>query len=243
MSTFRPISVSRLYRMIAAQIKEKIQDGSYRAGERLPSERELAEKLTVSRPSVREALIALEIEGWVDVRVGTGVFVTGPEVRMNASALPVAREDAGSVTSDIGANDLLQARLLIEPVCAELAARNATQEQLEQMNVSIMTLPHSGSPTAHNDTLHLLIAEASGNAALASIVQHLWKLSEASAIFTKLNQHYVYDEVWEKAHVEHLELLTALQKRRPKAARVAMHAHLMGISQRLGLDANDDRES
>ena len=239
MSAFSPISVSRLYRMIAAQIKEKIQDGSYRAGERLPSERELAEKLTVSRPSVREALIALEIEGWVDVRVGTGVFVTGPELRMNAGA----RDEASSLTSEIGAADLLQARLLIEPVCAELAARNATPEQLEQMRQSIMALPHSGSPTTHNDTLHLLIAEASGNAALASIVQHLWKLSEASAIFMKLNQHYVYDEVWEKAHVEHLELLTALQKRRPKAARGAMHAHLIGISQRLGLDANDDKES
>jgi len=229
--------------MIATQIKEKIQDGSYRAGERLPSERELAEKLTVSRPSVREALIALEIEGWVDVRVGTGVFVTSPELRPNAGVLAGARDEASSVTSEIGAADLLQARLLIEPVCAELAARNATLGQLEQMRQSIMGLPHSGNPTTHNDTLHLLIAEASGNAALASIVQHLWKLSEASAIFMKLNQHYVYDEVWEKAHVEHLELLTALQRRRPKAARGAMHAHLMGISQRLGLDANDDKES
>ena len=78
MTTFQPVSVARLYRVIANQIKDKIRGGSYRSGERLPAERELAEMLQVSRPSVREALIALEIEGWVDVRVGSGVYVTGP---------------------------------------------------------------------------------------------------------------------------------------------------------------------
>jgi len=75
MSSFHPVSVTRLYRMIADQIASRIRAEDFRPGERLPSERELAEQLQVSRPSIREALIALEIEGYVEVRVGTGVFV------------------------------------------------------------------------------------------------------------------------------------------------------------------------
>ncbi|WP_010108087.1 FadR/GntR family transcriptional regulator [Verminephrobacter aporrectodeae] len=238
MPTLEPINVSRLYRMIASQIKEKIRSGSYRTGERLPAERELAEMLAVSRPSVREALIALEIEGWVDVRVGSGVYVTGPQSRLASSAGPMA----APALLDMGAADLLQARLLVEPHCAELAARHATPAQIGQMQEAALALPGSEQPFRHNDRLHLLIAEASGNAALASTVQHLWALGERSAIFNKLNQHFVYGQVWEQAHNEHLPLLRALQKHQPAAARRAMRDHLLGISRRLGLDASEDRE-
>lgn len=240
MSIFEPVSVARLYRVIANQIQEKIRSGTYRADERLPSERELAEMLGVSRPSVREALIALEIEGWVDVRVGSGVYVTGPESHLVIREAPSS--GLSSIPQDIGAAELLQARLLVEPYCAELAARNATDAQLSEMEKTTLALPSSKLPSKHNDQLHLLIAEASGNAALASTVQHLWTLSENSAIFKKFNQHFVYDEVWEVAHNEHLPLLQALKKRQPTAARRAMRDHLLGISSRLGLDATEDKE-
>lgn len=241
MNSFQPISVSRLYRMIANQIKDKISNGSYKAGERLPSERELADMLEVSRPSVREALIALEIEGWVVVRVGTGVYVTGPESRPTVADAHAAGP-APAALLDMGAADLLQARLLVEPYCAELSARNATPAQLKLMEEATLALPGSEQPFKHNDKLHLLIAEACGNLALASMVHHLWTLSEGSAIFNKLNQHFVYGEVWEVAHNEHLPLLRALQKRQPAAARRAMREHLLGISSRLGLDASEDKE-
>lgn len=241
MSTFQPISVPRLYRMIANQIKAQIESGTYRPGERLPSERELTELLDVSRPSVREALIALEIEGYVEVRVGTGVFVaqpTAPARPAEAAADPAA----APVLADVGAHDLLEARLLVEPYCAELAAVNATPEQLKAIEAAVMALPGSSLPSEHNDSLHLSIAEASGNVALASTVQHLWKLGQNSPIFNKLNQHLVVSEIWEIAHGEHLTLLRALRKRRPHAARDAMRAHLVAIRDRLGLDAGNDRD-
>ena len=241
MSTFQPVSVARLYRVIANQIKDKIRGGNYQSGERLPAERELAEMLQVSRPSVREALIALEIEGWVDVRVGSGVYVTGPEARLTLNETPGPGTPL-PMPLDVGAADLLQARLLVEPHCAELAARYATDAQLLAMEEATMALPGSEQPFKHNDRLHLLIAEACGNVALASTVQHLWTLSENSAIFNKLNQHFVYGEVWEVAHNEHLPLLRALQRRQPAAARRAMRDHLLGISSRLGLSGNEDSE-
>src|SRR5947208_9814044 len=106
----------RLYRQIADQIAALIQKGEYGKGERLPPERDLAKQLGVSRPSVREALIALEVEGYVEVRVGSGVYVLGRHSRGSSAALP----------ADSGPFELIKARWLIEAECAALAAKNAT---------------------------------------------------------------------------------------------------------------------
>src|SRR5579859_3909602 len=76
----------RLYRQIAAQLSALIASGEFKPGERLPPERELARQLGVSRPSVREALICLEVEGKVDVRVGAGIFVVAPQALPATSA-------------------------------------------------------------------------------------------------------------------------------------------------------------
>ena len=75
---FQSIEPRRLYRQIADQIRELIRAGEFVAGARLPPERDLAKQLGVSRPSVREALIALEVEGLVEVRIGSGIYVLGP---------------------------------------------------------------------------------------------------------------------------------------------------------------------
>src|SRR5258706_7715434 len=101
----------RLYRQIADQIATLIEKGEYGTGERLPPERDLARQLGVSRPSVREALIALEVEGYVEVRVGSGVYVGGPRSGVAPAALP----------ADSGPFELIRARSLIESECAALA--------------------------------------------------------------------------------------------------------------------------
>src|SRR5512141_848960 len=110
----------RLYRQIADQIAALIEKGEYGAGERLPPERDLAKQLGVSRPSVREALIALEVEGYVEVRVGSGVYVLG------------APPERGSpLAADSGPFELIRARWIIEAECAALAAKNATRAQMK----------------------------------------------------------------------------------------------------------------
>src|SRR5215813_6700324 len=93
----------RLYRQIADQIAALIEGGEYAAGARLPPERDLARQLGVSRPSVREALIALEVEGYVEVRVGSGVYVLGKQPKAARAALP----------ADSGPFELIKARSLI----------------------------------------------------------------------------------------------------------------------------------
>src|SRR2546430_7658516 len=115
------IEPRRLYRQIADQIRALIRSREFAAGARLPPERDLAKQLGVSRPSVREALIALEVEGLVDVRIGSGIYVRG---RPEAPAL-------ASVEAAAGPFELLKARYVIEAECAALAARAAKKPQVE----------------------------------------------------------------------------------------------------------------
>ena len=75
MSLLQVVEPQRLYRQIAGQLRTLISQGELAVGSRLPAERDLAKQLGVSRPSVREALIALEVEGWVEVRTGSGIYV------------------------------------------------------------------------------------------------------------------------------------------------------------------------
>src|SRR5512132_1483143 len=153
----------RLYRQIADQIAALIEKGEYGAGVRLPPERDLARQLGVSRPSVREALIALEVEGYVEVRVGSGVYVRGPGTARSAP-LP----------ADSGPFELIKARWLIEAECAALAAKHATRAQLKAIEEALGEMQAERArgtmPLAPDRLLHLRIAEASGNSALALVV-------------------------------------------------------------------------
>src|SRR5215470_6317315 len=117
----------RLYRQIAAQLSALIASGEFAVGQRLPSERELAAQLGVSRPSLREALIALELEGLVEVRVGAGIWVTAAGRTPGA---PVQQEGEGPF-------ELLRARWLIEGEIAAAAAREATVTDLASIRAAL----------------------------------------------------------------------------------------------------------
>ncbi|CAB3661558.1 MAG: FadR/GntR family transcriptional regulator [Achromobacter pulmonis] len=236
MSTFQAVAVTRLYRMIADQIAGRIRAGDFPRGGRLPSERELAEQLQVSRASIREALIALEIEGYVEVRVGTGVFVTA-----SREAAPAAPGGASAaIQDDIGPFDLLEARMLIEPECAALAAQQGSPAQIAAIRAAHEAMSLTDAPGWHDREFHSAIAAACGNAALAATVAHLWNLSLASPVFSRMQDYFVNTKVWAVAHAEHQRILTAILARDPIRARHAMHAHLIGILARLREDFGDD---
>src|ERR671913_525654 len=152
----------RLYRQIADQIAALIESGEYGPGARLPPERDLAKQLGVSRPSVREALIALEVEGYVEVRIGSGVYVLGPR--------PASREE---LPADSGPFELIKARWLIEAECAAMAARTATKAQVRAIGEALEAMEVArqkpGMPLAEDRLFHLRIAEASNNSALALV--------------------------------------------------------------------------
>ncbi|WAI81579.1 MULTISPECIES: FadR/GntR family transcriptional regulator [Achromobacter] len=236
MTSLQAVASTRLYRMIADQIAARIKAGDFPAGGRLPAERELAEQLQVSRASVREALIALEIEGYVDVRVGTGVFVCQPrEDGQYQDATPTAAADSVEAT-DIGPFDLLETRLLIEPECAALAAQKASPAQIAAIRAAHDGMSLTESPSVHDRAFHSAIGAACGNAALAAAISHIWHLSTLSPVFHRLEEHFVTTKVWIEAQKEHERILAAIVDRDPIRARHAMHDHLVGILARLRED-------
>lgn len=217
----------RLYRQIADQISRLIDSGEYPPGSRLPAERVLAEKLNVSRPTVREALIALEVEGWVEIRGGAGVFVL--ERAVVSAVTDVPAPTAGGVTVTPGPFEVLFARDLIEPDVAALAAKHATAEQLAELSKALgdMVCCSADDPmhVVHDRRFHFGLAEASGNSALLLAVQALWMPRE-QAVYMRLEKHFHTETVWQRSILEHREILEAVKRRDAKAARTAMHRHL-----------------
>ena len=168
---FQSIEPRRLYRQIADQIRGLIRSGEFLAGARLPPERDLAKQLGVSRPSVREALIALEVEGLVEVRIGSGIYVLAANGRA-AEAMPESDAPAGPY-------ELLRARYVIEGECAALAAKSAKRHQVDAIEAALdeMQREHDeGRPPLASDRLfHLRVAEATGNGALVHVIRTLWE--------------------------------------------------------------------
>lgn len=216
----QPIETRRLYRQIADQVAGLIARGEFPPGARLPTERELAQLLGVSRPSVREGLIALEVEGLVDVRVGSGIYVR--------------RARAGAANPDIlgdspGPFELLRARRAIEGEVAEIAARAVIAADIAAIAEAVRMMKsdiQGGEAYESGDRLfHIRIAEATRNSVLVSVVNMLWDLRE-SPVYARLLRHTVTDGVRARSITDHERILKALAARDPAAAKAAMQSHL-----------------
>lgn len=217
-----PIETKRLYQHIAGVLRESIQSGRFAVGSYLPPERELAEQLGVSRASVREALIALEVQGRVSVRVGAGVQV------LDASA-PKTRAVNGDTEPLVGPLDLLETRLVVEAETAALAARHATEQDINGLRRSIerMVRDHAKSPMLHEGDreFHLGIARASGNAAMLFTVTTLWD-QRYSPMQERLETLFSTPGLHTAAVNDHRAILKAIADHDPVAARRAMRKHL-----------------
>lgn len=229
----------RLYRQIADQLIRLLEAGEYKPGERLPAERVLAERLAVSRPTVREALIALEVEGWVEIRGGSGVFVLNrPEPQI---ALPEATTSDGIPTP--GPFEVLFARDLIEPDIAALAAKNATPEHLAALAQALgeMVCCSAGDikRLEYDREFHFALAEASGNTALLLAIQALWT-TRVQPVYRCLEDHFHNEQVWQRAIIEHREILEAIKQGDAKAARAAMHRHMKNVRTRFSSNWNEE---
>src|SRR4051794_38302681 len=225
---FQSIEPRRLYRQIAEQIRGLIRHGEFVPGARLPPERDLAKQLGVSRPSVREALIALEVEGLVEVRIGSGIYVLGPGVRPgNGSAAHLAAD--GEVHATAGPLELLRARYTLESECAGLAAKSAKRTQVGAIEESLAQMQHQvegeKAPLDSDRMFHLRIAEATGNGALVAVVKMLWE-ERTGPLYAQLEHHYDSPDLWTAAMAEHRVVLKAIAEHDVAGARTAMQRHL-----------------
>ena len=213
----------RMYEQIAEQIEALIRSGSFAPGSRLPAERELAELIGVSRPSIREALIALETAGLIETRVGDGTYV-GPTAAI-AAGLPWTR------SRDYGPGPLEQfvARRAIEPACAELAALAATPAQLDRLDASYArmaaVIAAGQNPAAEHARFHVLIAEAANNSVLENVARELWRL-RAGEMWETLRRRVEAPEMLALGMAFRRRLIGCLRARDAAGARAAMEAHL-----------------
>jgi DNA-binding FadR family transcriptional regulator len=214
----------RLYRQIADHMIHLLEAGEYQTGERLPAERLLAERFAVSRPTMREALIALEVEGWVEIRGGAGVFVLN---RSEVSA--VASVSTANGVPPPGPFEVLFARDLIEPDIAALAARNATADHLATLSRALSDMVCCSATDArrleYDREFHFALADASGNGALLLAIQALWT-PRVQPVYLRLEDHFQSEQVWQRAIIGHRKILEAVKQGDAKAARSAMRYNL-----------------
>jgi len=216
------VEPQRLYRQIAEQLRSLITSGEFAAGQRLPAERDLARQFGVSRPSVREALIALEVEGWVEVRVGSGVYVLDRASRLAAAAPAVAATEWGPL-------ELIRARRVIEGETAALAAKSAKRKHIKAMRDAIASMKGEAAqgilPLTGDRAFHTAIADACENIVLLETIQTFWD-SRRGPLFERLGNHFESVPSWQLAIDEHESVLRAIEAHDTDAARAAMHQHM-----------------
>ncbi|MEI2604967.1 FadR/GntR family transcriptional regulator [Erwinia aphidicola] len=223
------LKVERLYRQISNLLINCIKQGQFPAGAILPPERELAKQLGVSRSSIREALIALEITGWVEIRTGNGVYV------MN----PLPQSESAPAEEEFSLKALIQARQVYEAMTAELAARNGSDDQraeLQEITQDLIQLHVNDDKFLREDKrFHLLIAEMTGNEVLRDMMEYLWNKRKSSR-FVRLESHYAESDFPREMNQDHADIAAAIIARDGPQARACMERHLQHVYDRLFIE-------
>ncbi|HVZ30726.1 MAG TPA: FadR/GntR family transcriptional regulator [Asticcacaulis sp.] len=217
----------RLYRRVADDLADDIRKGAYATGEKLPAERELADTFGVSRPTVREAMIALEIFGLVEIRHGSGIYVI-----QSGGARPTDASGEADGEVDVSAFDLIEARIIIEGETAAVAAAAATEEDIETLEGFVARMK-SGDEVEFevaDQAFHQYLAGITHNGALIDTIENLWALRMRSSL-TKQIMARSGDRPSRVA--EHKRIVSAVRTRDPAAARAAMRQHLEQVREYL----------
>ena len=220
------VAPQRLYRQIAEQLRQLMVTGEFALGSRLPAERDLALQLGVSRPSVREALIALEVEGMIEVRTGSGIYVQRLEAPNQSPVTPSADADT---PADWGPLEVMSARLLIEAEVAALAATHAQKADLKAIKTGLQQMKLEAArdevPRDGDEAFHAAIAKACGNSVLLDTVQRYWQ-ARNGPLFERLGDYFEHPASWQSAINEHQHVFQAIEAHDATAARKAMQKHL-----------------
>ncbi len=238
------VEPQRLYRQIAEQLRAGMLSGEFVVGSRLPAERDLSKQLSVSRSSVREALIALEVEGWVEVRTGSGIYVLDrSKFNANKNAINNIANQAINTTDIVlfegenqedfkaewGPLELIRARRVVEGETAAIAALQAKRKDIDAMGKALRMMQTEAAdgvlPLDGDRAFHTAIVQASGNEVLIDTVQSFWD-SRRGPIFERLVGYFETMQSWQAAIAEHSAILEAIQAHDAAAARTAMHAHM-----------------
>lgn len=227
---FNPVSSKKLYIQIYNQILSEIELGTFREGDKLPTERELCDLFNVSRAPVRQALSALELNGVIISRQGEGVYVKNNKVL-------TGNFQTAFFLKTISPEDIVEARMSIEPLIIEFAAIRATDEDIKTLQKTIKKMEEETKAGVYvpetDETLHKQIAEASHNDLFIKFM---------SAISNAMKQqemwHFIRDRTVTRPDYrdinfqEHLSLIKAIEKHNAKEAVELMTSHMENLYER-----------
>jgi DNA-binding FadR family transcriptional regulator len=207
---------------VSGDLADKIGAGTYAVGQRLPSERTLAQIYSVSRPTIREAIIALELDKLVEVRLGSGVYVT--------ATVP---QGGTPGKTDVGPFELLEARRAIEGEACALAAVRITEAELDALTALVGEIrDENGRDIGRSEDadrrFHRLIAQATQNSSMVDAVEALWNARTRSPQYKLLSEKARAAGVIPRIE-EHDLIVEALRTRDPERARAAMRGHLTRV--------------
>ncbi|MCE2028831.1 FadR/GntR family transcriptional regulator [Sessilibacter corallicola] len=206
----------RLYRQVVEKMSALINSGEFPAGSRLPPERELAERFGVSRPTIREAIIALEANERVEVKTGSGIYVTD-------------KKQPRDISSRLSAFELLEARVLVEGEVAALAASMISAEQIAALKDVLVDMENEnkerefGSDDADR-RFHAIISEATNNQVLSWMVENLWAAQEEQRNIKQAHLSLCQENPIQRLK-EHRAIVEALEAGDSHEARMAMRQH------------------
>jgi DNA-binding FadR family transcriptional regulator len=220
---------TKAYVDVAERLLERLRRDKLRPGTRLPAERQLAEQLSVSRPTIREALAALELMGVVDTHVGSGTFVRSLDALDEDQ-----RQGARAPAADASPSELLQARLLIEPAVVRLAATAWDRRALAAVARPLTKLERAAAagsekhPTEEDRQFHAAIAAAAGNAVLIELLQPLW-LMMSQSLWRRLKARGWTADNTRRVALEHRQIYDAIRARDGDLAAFQMEKHIRGV--------------
>ncbi len=221
---YRAVKTSRLFEQIVQQVEDSILKGQLQPGDQLPAERDLAQRFGVSRTAVREAVKTLREKGLVEAYSGRGTFVTNGTSQAIRQSLDLMIR----INQQEGSANLAELRLVLEPDIAALAAPKIEEQLLATMREAVDIMDNNlDDPDAYVEAdldFHLALAESVGNPLILSLLDSIVGLlrEQRSRIFN-------VDGGPQRGQFHHKQILAAIERRDPKAAREAMRAHLKQV--------------
>jgi GntR family transcriptional repressor for pyruvate dehydrogenase complex len=223
---YKVVRTSRLYEQIVQQIEESVLNGSLKPGDQLPAERDLAQRLGVSRTAVREAVKTLREKGLVEAYSGRGTFVTDGTSQAARQSFDLMVK----IGQQEGSPHLAELRLILEPGIAAMAAERVEDEDLTAMRDAVAVMERSQKdPEAYIEAdldFHLALAEAVANPLILSLIDSIVGLLREQRI-----KIFNVEGGPQRGQFHHKRILEAMERRDPEMARSAMRAHLEQVRQ------------
>lgn len=228
--TFNPVSSNKLYIQIYNQVLSQIQSGTFKIGDKLPTERELCEQFNVSRAPIRQALSALELNGYIYSRQGEGVYV-------KSSQSAVENQQSDIILEAVSPEDIVEARMTIEPIIVKLAALRATEEDIKGLRKTINKMEEETKEGVYvpetDETLHNQIAAASQNDLFIKFMSAISNAMKQQEMWKFIRDRTVTRPDYRDTNFkEHQMLIKAIEEHDEKAAVKLMTAHMNNLYDR-----------